>query len=440
MKKKIYLLLLFTTFSMFSQQYIALDTADYAQRKLLVEKIDYNFKNFEKQLRKKYKGKIRKEIQKSYLGLHDDFKKIVKKKELIFESKFSQYIDSLTHIISKNNSHLITNDIKVFVTKHNSPNALSLGNGYILINMGLFKYLKNEGQIVSVMSHEIAHQLLRHSEKNIISRATSETSKSKQIKIKKLKKNKYNKQSTAFKELKKILYSNSKTNRQQEKEADSLGFILYNNTNYQPKDFINTLKIISKLDSLPNIVLDSTTYYTFFNLPNQPFNKNWLKIENFNAYNYDHFKNKINKDSLKSHPEMLQRISHLEKIFEKELSSQKESLDKTSFNSYKKIANYEDVANLFYDQKYGLSIYLSLYKLSISPNNNYYKEWLGTNFHAIYNAKKKYRFNRYVDRLIPKEQDKSYQQFLSFLWNLKLQEIEKIANHYKPKDIKKGEE
>ncbi|WBX78492.1 M48 family metalloprotease [Tenacibaculum ovolyticum] len=79
-------------------------------------------------------------------------------------------------------------ELKVFVTRHNSPNALSMGNGFVLINMGLFKYLKTEAQLVSVLTHEIAHELLKHSEKNIIKNTRLEISKTNKEQVRKIKK------------------------------------------------------------------------------------------------------------------------------------------------------------------------------------------------------------------------------------------------------------
>jgi hypothetical protein len=72
-----------------------------------------------------------------------------------------------------------------------------------------------------------------------------------------------------------------------------------------------------------------------------------------------------------------------------------------------------------------------LNRLENNYDDNYLKKWLGINFEGLYDAKKKYQLNRYVDRLVPNEQSESYQKFLNFIWNLNLAEIGTIANHYK---------
>jgi len=316
------------------------------------------------------------------------------------------------------------------MTKHNSPNALSMGNGYILLHMGLFKHLKNEAQLVAILSHEIAHQVLNHTENSILYSAQLETSDEKKKEAKRIKKKKYNKQSEAFSSLKDIIYTNKKKNRKQETEADSLGFLLFKNSKYPPKTFLNTLSLLAKLDTLPNIKVATNTYKKVFNIPKQPFNNDWLKMEDFKNYNYNHFSSKINTDSIKSHPELVERIIHLKDVFNKELIQKNVDYDNSKFEKLKQISNYEDVANLYNNKNYGLSIYLSLYKLEQNPESTYHKKWLGTNFNKLYEAKKQYQFNRYVEKVIPEDQDISYQQFLNFLWNLRINEIKFIADYY----------
>jgi len=72
MKKTVLLLLLLLLSSVvFSQNYIPLDTTDYAKRVALIKDIEANKLALEKEIKKNYKSKIRKEITNSYSGLFD---------------------------------------------------------------------------------------------------------------------------------------------------------------------------------------------------------------------------------------------------------------------------------------------------------------------------------------------------------------------------------
>lgn len=421
---------LLLSLTLFSQTYQVLDTTDFQQRTDLVKNFENNFKTFKKQLRKKHKGKIRKQVEKSYENIHKGFVKDIRKKKLIFNPEFTSYINDLSSEIIKSNPELASKNIKVYISRHISPNALSLGNGVIIVNMGLFKYLENEAQLASVISHEMAHQQLNHTENSILYKAKLNTSKKSIRQTKEIKRQRCNQQDKAFEILKKLLYTNSKNHRKHEVEADSLGYELYKKTKYPKQEFLNTLKVMAELDSLPVISLKKGTYKAVFNTPNQPFKEEWLKQEDFSSYNYNHYKEKINKDSVKSHPEMVERIAKLKTLFPETLVKTNNSFDNNLFKKLQNISRKEDVPNLYYLKNYGLSVYLALYRLQRNPNNEYYKNWIGKNFSALHDAKKRYQFNRYIDRLNPKDQDKSYQQFLAFMWNLRLEEFKNIAEFY----------
>jgi hypothetical protein len=96
----------------------------------------------------------------------------------------------------------------------------------------------------------------------------------------------------------------------------------------------------------------------------------------------------------------------------------------------KNLARSRHLPNLFFNEDYGEYIYTLLVRLQADPDNKQYRDLLGKGFYKIYEARKAYLLNRYVERVKPNEQTKSYMQFLSFIWNLKIEEMEKIAEHY----------
>ncbi|MGL6038581.1 MAG: hypothetical protein ACRC0E_06810 [Soonwooa sp.] len=51
------------------------------------------------------------------------------------------------------------------------------------------------------------------------------------------------------------------------------------------------------------------------------------------------------------------------------------------------------------------------------------KYYLVLLFNKIYDVRKTYTLNRYLDKIEPHKQSLSSQQFLSFMWNLNLDEI-----------------
>jgi hypothetical protein len=191
-----------------------------------------------------------------------------------------------------------------------------------------------------------------------------------------------------------------------------------------------------KYDSIKPIGLSQNVYRKYFNLPNQPFDEKWLLKEDFSSYDYTKFNETFDRDSIASHPEteerILKLITHFEDINTKSPSKHRET---DEFKRIKKISYLEHIPNLYFNEEYGLAVYASLLYLDRDKENEaYFKEWLGKSFLKILDSRKKYTLNRYLDRLIPNKQSESYQQFLNFIWNLKISEIQQIADFYNVKN------
>lgn len=430
MKPFLFCLCYVVFFCAHSQNYQLIDTTDYDKRKLLISELEKENEIFNKQLKSSYKGRVRKEVLGFYEASQEHFIEIINNKKLLFDHKFQNYIDSL-YILLKDNNPLLAegHDIQLLLSKDPSPNALSLGNGMIVVNIGLFTFLENEHQILSVIAHEISHDLLKHTHESIESRANVNTSLVKHSFS--TRGEKYNRGTRSFNLLKALLYEDGQKRRQHEIQADSMGYVLFKNSNSPKSQFIRALKVLKKYDSVPSITLDHSIYKKVFDLPNQPFKTSWIKNEDFNGYNYEFYKSKIDLDSLKDHPELDERIAKLEDTFPELIEENwPNPINTPSFLELKETANQAYVENLHYLNEYGLSIYLILNRLEKDLNDPYYRKWLGINFEALYNAKKGYKVNRYVDRVVPNEQSESYQQFLNFIWNLNLNEIKAIADYY----------
>lgn len=431
MKK--YLLFLLFSFSAicFGQMYKTLDTADYIQRKEFAKNYTANNEILIKDLKTRYSGKAGSEVSKIYKELGADFETKVKNKDFVFNSVFDTKVKNLIERLRKNNAQIPQN-LKILIAKNNTPNAYCFADGTFVINMGLFNWLNNDDQLASVISHELGHKITGHTLKAILN-MINEDQMDKTV-VQNIKSDKTNRSQRAFEVLKNRIYQKGAENRKQEMQADSLGYVVFKNSDFKKTEFINALKRLEDFDTISPKQLKVETYRKFFNLPKQEFQDKWLKKEDFSLYNYDHFNQKLSKDSLKSHPEVTLRINNLKKTFP-ELKT--EVADEKASESYAvlgKIARMETLPNFYHSESYGVGIYASLQFLQDGEEENYYKGWLGRCFEKIYEARKNYKLNRYLDRVDPKNQSESYQQFLNFMWNLSLDEIKNIADYYQTKE------
>lgn len=411
----------------FGQNYKPIDTADYLQRKDFSNNFSLNNDVLIKNLKSKYSGKPGNELSKIYKEFGKDFEKQVNDKDFIFTSAFDGKVKSLIERLRKNNPQIPQN-LKILVAKNNIPNAYCLADGTFVINMGLFNWLNNDDQLAAVISHELGHKITEHTLKTLL-KLIDQNQMDKMV-VQNIKSTKENRNQRAFDVLKKRIYKKGTENRKQEMQADSLGYVIFKNSDFKRNEFINTLKRLEDFDTISPKELKVETYKKYFNLPKQEFKDKWLAKEDFSLYNYNNFKEKLNKDSLKTHPEVTLRINYLKKIFPElktELADEKAS---ESYAILEKTAKMETLPNFYHSEDYGLGIYTSLQFLQDDEEPQYYEKWLGKCFNKIYEARKNYNLNRYLDRVDPKNQSESYQQFLNFMWNLSLDEIKNIADYY----------
>jgi len=431
--KKNFLVLLFVLIqnALFSQSSNPIDTADYQLRKSFLETFKKNNEAYIKLQKSKYPGKAGSEISKQYSGFYKNFEKEIQHKDFLFKSSFNEMLNAILAEIQSKNSQ-VSGDFKVLIAKDNVPNASCLPDGTFIINMGVFNWMDSEDEIAAILSHEIAHKLEEHSIKGIIAEY-NEGKKDAEI-VKQLGTQTENKRDKAFDLMKERLYKLQGKNRKNEIQADSLGYVLFSKTKYKKEAFVEMMKTLRDFDTISPRMVKPETYKKLFDLPNQPFKEKWMKEEDFSLYNYDFYKEKLSKDSLSSHPEFTERIATLEGYFP-ELKSEKIAEKNTlpTFQALKKLARHEILPNFFQSEDFGLGIYVAMQMYQDDYEVEYVKYWIGKFFSEVEKARKNYNLNRYLDRVEPKNQGESYRKFLSFMWNLSLDEISTIADYYEKK-------
>lgn len=420
--------LIFCSNFIFAQAYKPIDSADYTQRKAFLLKYKTISENYIKYVKANNPGVTGKEIARNYEAYVKGFEEGIKNRDYVFNSNYTEILQNYFGKIKNYNSNG-NESISVLLSKDNTPNAYCVQDGIFVVNMGLFNWIDNEDQLVAVLAHEWGHKILNHSEK--WQKKVLEKEQNTKDLVSEISYSKVNKTEKAFHLYKNQAYEASIYRRKNESEADSIGYVIFRKTDLKKEEFINSLKNIEKYDSISPALVSKEIYKNLFDLPNHPFKEKWLKMEDFSVYNYNHFKEKLNKDSLATHPEVAERISHLKKIFP-ELAKDETSKPSNSadFLALKKMSRFEILPDFYQSEDYGAGIYATLQFLQKGETEIPCKEWLGKYFDKIYEARKNYNLNRYLDRVDPKNQDESYQQFLNFMWNLSLDDIKIIADFY----------
>lgn len=412
-----------------AQMYTPIDTANYELRVAESKAYTVQAKEYYSVAKRSYKSGELKLFKERCENVNKLMTEFILTGQYVFNSKFQLLLDSLQHEIVASNPNLPT-DFKFYLSRNNTLNASSLGNKYFSVNMGCFYYSENEDQLAAIICHEIAHYQLDHVLRDIQNQYNQKKELDLKGEIYTIKNSSDNWGDKAYNRLKELLYTEGKRNKQQEFEADSMGYVLYKNTHFKKEEYINSFRNKESYDTIRPIGLKLETYKKTFDLTNQPFKESWLKKEDFSKYDYSKFKERYNEDSLSSHPETDSRIKALTKNFPELAVSADVKAPTASYNQLTTTAIHEQPCNFTSQEEYGLGVYFCLFRIQNDENTAYYKAQLGNFFQKIYEARKGYRLNRYVDRLDPKNQSESYQQFLSFIWNLNLSEIKTIADYY----------
>lgn len=341
----------------------------------------------------------------------------------------NQYINTILGHITAKNPSIPSKELRLYVSRAALPNAYCVGEGTIVINIGLLSRLKNESQLAFVISHEIAHYTLNHVDNSLKKKVRILYSEATKEELKKISKSEFGQVAKAQELLRGIIYEDNRHSRLYESEADSLAMVYLSNTRYNLSEAYNCLAIIDTVDQpkyLYDIEVDKV-----FNSEGHPFDSTWLIQESSFIKSKSEENLDWEYDSLKTHPDCKKRIAYLKQRF-----SNISQEDKTNFLQDKKLfsqivykSDFEKVENYYLKGNYGKALYTAFQLLNIYPNNAYLHSMVGKNMYKIYIAQKNHVLGKSV-ALPSQAYIKSYNDILIFIYNLRLRDIKKIAHSY----------
>ena len=409
------------------QMYQPIDTADYTERQAFIDKFKQRNDAIGNTLKSEHSGKLGRELKNNLSDFSDYFAEEIADKNFIFHAPLQAYFEGILNEITTANS-INQESFNLLISKDNSVNAYCLADGTLVMNLGLLYWLENENQLAGILSHEMAHFLLKHPTASQVAMIQDEIEGKKTLQ--QVRTQKHNQQDKAFALFKEKIYAQGEESRKQEKQADSLGLVLLEKTRYNTHDFLSALELMIVYDTIKPNGLAPETYKKYFDLPDFPFKDEWLNKEDFSTYDYSQYQEKLDLDSIASHPEAKDRLGYLQSIFPTIKRDTIASQASPSFKKWNEIAAMERIPTYYYTEKYGLALYHCLFRLQRNENEEFYKHWLGKILEKFYESRKNYTLNRYMDRIEPEGQTESYQQFINFIWNMNLVDIERFRDHY----------
>ncbi|QAA82650.1 hypothetical protein EI546_13390 [Aequorivita sp. H23M31] len=413
-----------------AQNFVPIDTSNVTYRKnlktLYSKRVSDQSQIFQKQITN---PKVRKEVGSIYKEVTDGFKETIDKGYFVEDSLYRNELDKILKNLKNNNpDYASLKTTQILLSYGTAPNAYAIGNDIVVVYIPLLKKIRNQYELAYIISHEIAHNILKHSYNGMIANASLKQSEDLIKKTKELKKQKYNRAGESITLYKNLIYGSSKNKRKLEQEADSLGFILFKNAykDYQ-YEVVKTLELLEIVDKETDS-LSVEDYVSLFETEQLPFKKEWIVNGELESYKYDTTPKFWTIDSLKTHPDCKIRAEFIKTNFEVQENKLQEASEE--FKTIQFASKYNDVLGLYVIEEYGKSLYETLLLLKWEPENQFLRNLVSENLLKIQSAQKSYTLDRHLDRLNPRNSD-SYNTFLYFIRELRRKEMDELINLYK---------
>lgn len=356
---------------------------------------------------------------------------LFKSSTTVTEPAAHAYLQSLLQKIVSANPELKDIKTRLVFTRDGWANAYCVGEGTLVVNAGLLIHLENEAQLVFILCHEIAHLYLDHSGKRIKKSVEFLNSTELKKELKALSKQKYGVGEKLEEMGKRYAFGFLRHNREDEKEADTWAFRFMKNTGFDCNQALTGLALLDKLND--STTLAPVDIKKIFSFSEYPFKEKWIKQEStiFSALpEKDESKlTKAEKDSLKTHPDIPQRIEWLEVPVKSASPGSPFLVNETKFQELKKQFTAEIVEQLFEYKNLTGHLFLALQLL----DNPAYKDYAAYAVLRCLNRLYQHQRDHTLGLVTDKETryyTKDYNLLLRMVDRLKLDDIANLAFHF----------
>lgn len=320
--------------------------------------------------------------------------------QVIFGDEITAYCNRVVDELLKDDPALRAR-VSVFHIRSSAVNAFATGEGVICVTTGMIAKLPSEAALAYVLAHEIAHIKEKHSLKEAVENSKRNTRGKNEEQI----------------ELESSMYS-----KEQELEADRIGWDLFRKTAYASEG-VNEVLDILKFSETPvyETELSSTLFnYPGFILPADYFPPAIPKLAGEEDYE---------NDEKSTHPNLGTRREELEPLLKKRSAgeTQRFLLGEDQFELIVKIARYELCIQYLKDQEYARALYHAHTLMADNPESYFLKR---TAAQALLGLTV-YANSGRLSRVLPDEDDIQGEEYrIAFMLNnLEKNELNLLALH-----------
>lgn len=260
--------------------------------------------------------------------------------------------------------------MRLVLTKNPEPNARAVGNGTIILNIGLLPRLENESQLAFILCHELAHVQARHMETSIQEQLTTLHSRELKRQVRRIVQQEYNINSKIKALVMGMSLNSTYHQRKHERQADSLGYVLLRNTRFEAPQAYRALQLLDKMDEPESAApLELSRYFGCAELarplatpPTRPQSIFTLKAPEKTELE--------TTDTLKSHPDCQKRMRFIKELAQNQVADGPQAVA-PEFAQIRAVSRLEVVQSWFDVDGYDHALFDALQLLREQPQSAY---------------------------------------------------------------------
>lgn len=339
---------------------------------------------------------ITKEYRKDFLalaeGLSENIYSTIRYRALL-DTLIDPYVQEVFTKVMAANKNLPA--ARLVVVKSPVENAFALGDGTILVNVGLLSKLENESQLAFVICHELGHIYFEHMQKGIKEHFDTYYNKNFLKEYKKIVKEEYNMNAKLNSLLQNTSLNKLYHKRTHEQQADSLGYVLLSRTGYDVSQVYTALQLLDRIDEPYSSEKINFNRYFGCAQSSHLFAEKPKKAASIFAVEPEKPKAYELSDTLKTHPDCEKRMQYIRTLSQ----SHSQAIGLGSVNSgrfgYIKSVSRLEVIQSWYDAgRYDRALFEALLLLQKEPGNSYLQ---AVTMLCLYELKDHLRKHLYAD-------------------------------------------
>lgn len=377
--------------------------------------------------KKKAESKDYKDI---YEQQYKEIGALIKSNRTITEAATHKYLQAFVQKIINANPELAALQLRVVLTRDWWANASSMGDGTIAFNAGLLMLLNNEAEMAFVLCHELAHYYLDHSNKRIKKSVETLNSEAFKAEVKRIEKEEYRAGAQMEVLMKKMAFDFRRHSRDNETEADHYAFRFFKNTGFDGNSIITCLQLLDKIDD--SLMHKPVSLPVIFQSNDYPFKQKWIQKASaiFSQMGKDDGPlTQREKDSLKTHPDCVHRISLLKDSVALLPAGKKFLVDEPTFRLLQKELPVEVVEYNYKAGNIDRQLYLAMILLQEQKHVPVAIYSIARSLNDLYIAQRDHTLGT-LARKESRFYDEDYNLLLRMIDRLKLDEIANLSYQF----------